>query len=97
MPIKTVLLLPFFLKDPVDYPAFASSKHDSLRYSFDLLKSQLLKATKRRDPDGVPLNGRIPRSNFLKLNGTDDALHSIYCQSASVVSFLRQLYPLSFF
>ena len=33
------------------------------RYSFDLLKSQLLKATKRRDPDGMPLNGRIPRSD----------------------------------
>ena len=29
-----------------------------------MLKSQLLKATKRRDPDGMPLNGRIPRSDF---------------------------------
>jgi len=44
-------------------PAGSSQwKQFTERYSFDLLKSQLLKATKRRDPDGMPLNGRIPRT-----------------------------------
>jgi len=46
-----------------ELPAGSSQwKQFTERYSFDLLKSQLLKATKRRDPDGMPLNGRIPRT-----------------------------------
>jgi hypothetical protein len=31
------------------------------RYSLDLLKSQIFKATRRRGQEGAPVNGRIPR------------------------------------
>ena len=44
-------------------PAVGSSNWKQLtdRYSLDLLKSQIFKATRRRGPEGAPVNGRIPR------------------------------------
>lgn len=67
-----------------ELPAGSSQwKQFTERYSFDLLKSQLLKATKRRDPDGVPLNGRIPRTPPPSLSPTAPPTSTAHSEPAA--------------
>ena len=65
------------------------------RYSFDLLKSQLLKATKRRDTDGMPLNGRIPRSDKYKIQNTKYKIQGGFFDCSSPISVPKRKSPIS--